>query len=128
MCLALDTAKPPRHPTTQIKTAMTGARVQTRRKATRMRVAPTAPQRTNTPHRTRTCNPLIKSQLLDSTSAESGGTYACGAAARSAGDSNGSEDRLLDPDLATVIEAWPSLPEHIRAAVLALLGVAGHNS
>jgi hypothetical protein len=27
-----------------------------------------------------------------------------------------------DPDLARVIDAWPDLPDHIRAAVLALVG------
>jgi hypothetical protein len=30
-----------------------------------------------------------------------------------------------DPDLARVVEAWPDLPAHIRAAVLALLQSAG---
>jgi hypothetical protein len=30
-----------------------------------------------------------------------------------------------DPDLARVIDAWPDLPPHIRAAVLALIGTAG---
>jgi hypothetical protein len=29
-----------------------------------------------------------------------------------------------DPDLARVIDAWPTLPPHIRAAVLALIGTA----
>jgi hypothetical protein len=29
-----------------------------------------------------------------------------------------------DPDLARVIIAWPDLPAHIRAAVLALIGTA----
>jgi hypothetical protein len=29
-----------------------------------------------------------------------------------------------DPDLARVIGAWPNLPPHIRAAVLALVGTA----
>jgi hypothetical protein len=29
-----------------------------------------------------------------------------------------------DPHLARVIEAWPALPEHIRAAVLALVNTA----
>jgi len=29
-----------------------------------------------------------------------------------------------DPDLASVVEAWPELPEHIRAAVLALIQTA----
>jgi hypothetical protein len=27
-----------------------------------------------------------------------------------------------DPDLARVVDAWPALPAHIRAAVLALVG------
>jgi hypothetical protein len=30
----------------------------------------------------------------------------------------------MPPDLARVVEAWPALPEHIRAAVLALVGTA----
>jgi hypothetical protein len=29
-----------------------------------------------------------------------------------------------DPDLARVVTAWPDLPPHIRAAVLALIGTA----
>jgi hypothetical protein len=33
-------------------------------------------------------------------------------------------DALTDPDLARVIEAWATLPEPIRRAVLALLGSA----
>jgi hypothetical protein len=33
-------------------------------------------------------------------------------------------DALIDPDLARVVEAWATLPEPIRRAVLALLGSA----
>jgi hypothetical protein len=29
-----------------------------------------------------------------------------------------------DPDLARVLDAWPSLPAHIKAAVLALVATA----
>jgi hypothetical protein len=29
-----------------------------------------------------------------------------------------------DPDLARVLDAWPTLPPHIRAAVLALVAAA----
>jgi hypothetical protein len=29
-----------------------------------------------------------------------------------------------DPDLGRVVSAWPDLPLHIRAAVLALIGTA----
>jgi hypothetical protein len=31
-----------------------------------------------------------------------------------------------DSDLVHVIDAWPDLPPHIRAAVLALVGAAPH--
>jgi hypothetical protein len=31
---------------------------------------------------------------------------------------------LADSDLARVIDAWPGLPPHIKAAVLALVGTA----
>ena len=31
-----------------------------------------------------------------------------------------------DPELARVVAAWPQLPDHIKAAVLALVGAAGH--
>jgi hypothetical protein len=30
-----------------------------------------------------------------------------------------------DSDLALIMAAWPELPEHIRAAILALVGTAG---
>jgi hypothetical protein len=30
----------------------------------------------------------------------------------------------VDPDLARLVEAWPALPPHIKAAVLALLDAA----
>jgi hypothetical protein len=30
-----------------------------------------------------------------------------------------------DPDLAAVVSAWPGMPAHIKAAVLALVGAAG---
>ena len=33
--------------------------------------------------------------------------------------------RLDDPDLARLLAAWPTLPPHIRAALLALVQTAG---
>jgi hypothetical protein len=30
-----------------------------------------------------------------------------------------------DPDLARLVDAWPNLPAHIRAAVLALVAASG---
>lgn len=35
-----------------------------------------------------------------------------------------SESALFDPDLASIIDAWPKLPEAIRAAIRALIGTA----
>jgi hypothetical protein len=32
--------------------------------------------------------------------------------------------RVTDPDLQRVMAAWPDLPAHIKAAVLALVGTA----
>ena len=29
----------------------------------------------------------------------------------------------LDPDLSRVVAAWPTLPDHIRAAIRALVGI-----
>jgi hypothetical protein len=37
----------------------------------------------------------------------------------------GAENAPADPALARLVEAWPRLPEHIRAAVLALVGAGG---
>jgi hypothetical protein len=34
------------------------------------------------------------------------------------------ENPPADPDLARVVDAWPALPDHIKAAVLALVGAA----
>ena len=36
--------------------------------------------------------------------------------------------RDTNPDLAGIIAAWPDLPPHIKAAVLALVGLARHES
>jgi len=30
----------------------------------------------------------------------------------------------IDPDLARILDTWPDLPPHIKAAVLALIGTA----
>jgi hypothetical protein len=35
-----------------------------------------------------------------------------------------SKPPATDPDLARLLDAWPDLPPHIRAAVLALIGTA----
>lgn len=40
-------------------------------------------------------------------------------------DSGCERVREVDPDLARVLDAWPGLPEYIKAAVLALVESAG---
>src|SRR5262245_24956864 len=69
-----------------------------------------------------------------------GRTHACGFKARQSGDASAEGDgasgdggdllaaglpQTADSDLARVVGAWPDLPAHIRAAVLALLASAG---
>ena len=36
-------------------------------------------------------------------------------------DANGARDALIDPDLSVVIDAWPKLPEAIKAGILAMI-------
>jgi hypothetical protein len=35
------------------------------------------------------------------------------------------ESRSIDPALATIIDAWPTLPEALRAGILAMIRAAG---
>jgi hypothetical protein len=35
------------------------------------------------------------------------------------------QDAPLDPDLALIQNRWPKLPEHIKAAIRALVGASG---
>jgi len=47
-------------------------------------------------------------------------------AGRSAGRSDPSEGGIPDAELTAIVAAWPTLPEHIRAAIRALIGtIAG---
>jgi hypothetical protein len=45
---------------------------------------------------------------------------------RSAAESGagGAENRPLDPDLAVVVQAWPDVPETVRASILAMVRAA----
>ena len=78
------------------------------------------------PRRTRTFDPLIKSQLPEN---HKGGCSkdlpnkqarrAAPATARSAEKSPGATDS--DPALARLIDAWPSLPEPVKAGIVAMV-------
>jgi len=39
---------------------------------------------------------------------------------------NQPDSTLIDPDLATVVQAWPRLPDEARRRVLAIVEAAGH--
>ncbi len=41
---------------------------------------------------------------------------------RTTGRTHNTEGAPVDPELAALVAAWPTLPDHIRAAVRALLG------
>jgi len=41
---------------------------------------------------------------------------------RTTGRTHNTEGGPVDPELAALVAAWPTLPDHIRAAVRALLG------
>ncbi len=40
------------------------------------------------------------------------------------GTESGAQEALNDSDLAVVVEAWPTLPEPIKAGILAMIGKA----
>ncbi len=58
------------------------------------------------------------SPLLNSTRSEADGTY--GDAPESVANCF-TQDAPADPELAAVVEAWPALPEPIRAGILAMV-------
>jgi hypothetical protein len=47
-----------------------------------------------------------------------------GAESGAVGQSTDSHGAATDPDLARVLDAWPTLPPHVRAAILALVATA----
>ena len=73
------------------------------------------------PHRTRTYNPLIKSGQGDGSNPLPVNTSGDGDAPHVP---QHVPTARTDPDLARVVTAWPDLPPHIRAAVLALIRAA----
>jgi hypothetical protein len=74
------------------------------------------------PRRTRTYNPLIKSGEGADSNALPDNTSGDGAAPHVPQHVPAAAE--TDSDLARVVTAWPDLPAHLRAAVLALIGTA----
>ena len=69
---------------------------------------------------TRTPDPLIKSQLLDSISCDGASTSARRIPNPRNSPSSSTAIDPADADLRQVVEAWPGLAEHLRAAILTL--------
>ena len=73
---------------------------------------------TNWPGRVRTCNLLIQSQADESVNGVNDPGYDSHGANTS---SSPSSSTRIDPDLAAVIDAWPTLPESIRGVILTMI-------
>ena len=85
-----------------------------------------------TPPRTRTWDPLIKNQMPPSVSACDSTTYdnkpPTPRASPSSGAQNPGISGIQDQQLRTIIEAWPMLPESVRAAVAAMVAAVRHEA
>ena len=79
----------------------------------------------SSPTRTRTWNKPVNSRNVTEPNPISDKTFGASDAALAARLQSAAET-TSDSDLVHVIDAWPDLPPHIRAAVLALVGAAPH--
>ncbi len=71
--------------------------------------------------RTRTYDPLIKSQQGDSASGDPAKTCDGDPATPNSSHDSSSGNPPLDDDLRRVVEAWPTLPDPVRAGILAMI-------
>ena len=71
--------------------------------------------------RTRTGDLRAMNPLLDSVSADGAGDCESPSASTSNSPSSSSTNTRDDPDLHQVIEAWPDLPEPLRAGIVAMV-------
>jgi hypothetical protein len=71
------------------------------------------------PRRTRTYNPMIKSQRPDPDKPTSANGLRL--SPKTIGAHLAHDTRKTDPDFAVVMNAWPDLPEAIKAAIMALV-------
>ena len=75
--------------------------------------------------RTRTYNPLIKSQTTDRRNSNQG--IGKGRKTITLATSLPHFNSNLPPELAEVVDAWPELPEAIRAGIVAMVRAASGN-
>ena len=79
----------------------------------------------NAPRRTRTFNTRIKSPLQHFTTDDKTNTSKpCNAHTSSSPSSCAQERSKTDPDLAKLIDAWPTLPEPVKAGIRAMVEAA----
>ena len=79
-------------------------------------------ERGNTSRRTRTYNLLVKSQLTGVISGDSATPSGTANPTPSSSPSSGAQNTsTTDPDLAAVIDAWPTLPEAVKAGIVAMV-------
>jgi hypothetical protein len=80
----------------------------------------------STPDRSRTCNlRLRRRKSAHQGVQESQGILSGPPAGSSTGSSNSADPGIqLTTDLARIVENWPTLPDHIKAAVMALVATA----
>ena len=77
-----------------------------------------ARKQSNTPGRIRTCDLRIRSPRVDSVNNSGDVTYKPGTADPATYHDSSSK---IDPDLGRVVDAWPALPDALKAAILALI-------
>ena len=83
-----------------------------------------AKQNENTPGETRTPDPRIRNPMPESITDQSTTTYNDGSATPASNPDTLDGNSPGDPDLAAVVEAWPDLPDAIRAGIVAMVEAA----
>jgi hypothetical protein len=75
----------------------------------------------NAPHRTRTYNPLIKSQFKTFPNSHVSNNLEESSEVCAPNAHQAESAPPLDPDLALIESSWPDLPEALRAGILAMV-------